>query len=194
MIPRCFSNETVVIIASGASLSKEDVDYCKGKAKIAVVNDCYKLCPEADLLYAADGGWWNHHKGVPDFKGQKWTQDVSAATQYGLKWAEGRWASGVGQDMLHYGWNSGFQCLNLVYLMGAKRILLLGFDMQKTGGKKHWFGNHPLPLNKESRYDLWREHMDKAARKFEKAGVEVINCTRETGLKEYKRGIITNCL
>jgi hypothetical protein len=49
----------VVCVASGHSLTKEDVEYCKGKAKVYIVNDGYKLAPWADLLYAAhtDRDW-----------------------------------------------------------------------------------------------------------------------------------------
>lgn len=191
MIPRCFSNETVVIIASGASLTQEDVDYCKGKARVAVINDNYKKAEWADLLYAADLQWWDYYNGVPDFKGEKYTQDEIAARKYNLKWVAGRWASGIGHEVIHYGYNSGFQCANLVYLMGAKRILLLGFDMQRTNKLRHWFGNHPAPLHKESNYDKWRELMDKAAKHYAKVGVDVINCSRQTALTEYRRSIIT---
>lgn len=197
MIPRCFKGETVVVVASGASLLAEDVEYCRGKAKIAVINDNYKLAPWAHLLYAADFGWWEyHHAAVDDFGGQKWTQDERAAKNYGLNWVAGYWHPGISDDQrfIHYGYNSGFQCVNLVYLMGAIRILLLGFDMQRTKKKSHWFGDHPAPLHKHPNYTQWARTMDKAARRYEKRGVEVINCSRETALKEYKRGIITDCL
>ena len=33
------------------------------------------------------------------------------------------------QGVIHQGKNSGYQALNLAYLLGAKRILLLGYDM-----------------------------------------------------------------
>lgn len=196
MIPRCFKDETVVIVASGPSLLREDVEYCKGKAKVAVVSDNYKLAPWADLLYCADGPWWEHHGGVPGFAGQKWTQDKWAADNYGLIHVDGRWNPSVSTDpaMIHYGFNSGFQCLNLVFLMGAKRIILLGFDFQATGGVKHWFGNHPPSLNKDSAYAQWTDFMDKAAPRLAKHGCEVINCSRQTALKAYKRESLAVCL
>lgn len=194
MIPRCFKGETVVVVASGPSLSSADVEHCRGKARVAVINDNYKIAPWADLLYAADKPWWDFHQ--PEFAGQKWTQDEAAAALYGLKWVNGQWAPGIShsQNFIHYGYNSGFQCVNLVYLMGAKRILLLGFDMQRTAKKTHWFGDHPQELHRHADYGRWARTMDKAARRYEKAGIEVVNCSRETALREYKRGLITDCL
>lgn len=196
MIPRCFKGKTVVIVASGASLTREDVEYCQGKAVVAVVNDNYKLAPWADLLYAADPGWWKHHEGVREFAGTKWTQDKDSAKLYGLNWVDGRWNPSVSADpaFIHYGFNSGFQCLNLIFLMGASRIILLGFDMQATAGKKHWFGNHPGELNKDSAYGQWVEFMDNAAPRLEKHKCEVINCSRSTALKKFKRMALEDCL
>lgn len=195
MIPRCFKGETVVVIASGPSLTQEDVDFCKGKARVAVVNDNYKLAPWADLLYAADTNWWDHHNGVPQFAGQKWTQCQPSAEKYGLNWVMGYWNHGPSLDRnhIHYGMNSGFQCVNLVFLMGARRVILLGFDMQMTGGKRHWFGNHPGVLDQNSRYEKWVRYMDNAALKYRKAGCEILNASRETALKEYRRVNLADC-
>lgn len=196
MIPACFKGETIVVIAGGPSLTPEDVNYCQGRARVAVVNDGYRLAPWADLLYAADGPWWDHHEGVPDFSGQKWTQDKPSAKKYGLQWTDGRWNPSISTDpnMIHYGWNSGFQCCNLVFLMGVRRIILLGFDMQQTGDKKHWFGDHPGALNKDSEYFRFAAFMDSAAPRFMKHGCEVINCSRETALKEYRRERLADCI
>lgn len=196
MIPRCFKGETVVVIASGASLTKEDVEFCRGKARVAVVNDNYKLAPFADLLYAADPEWWDYH--IPllgEFKGEKWTQCEFSAPKHNLNHVMGYWRHGPSLDRnhIHYGMNSGFQCVNLVFLMGAKRIILLGFDMQMTGGKRHWFGNHPGALDRNSQYEKWARYMDNAALKYARAGCEILNASRETALKEYRRVSLADC-
>ena len=43
--------------------------YVQGKARVIAVNDAWRLAPWADILYACDGRWWRHHKGVPEFTG-----------------------------------------------------------------------------------------------------------------------------
>lgn len=198
MIPRLFKHRNVVVIASGPSLTKEDVDYCKNKATIFVVNDNYRLAPWADLLYAADYPWWVEHEGVPDFKGLKYTQDQRAAAAYGITHVDGRWRPGIShsREYIHYGYNSGFQAFNLAYLMGAKNIYLLGFDFMMDGDKKHWFGDHPGNLNKDMHEALlkMRRHMDSSARQCRNSALNVVNCSRRTALKEFDRGIITDCI
>jgi len=196
-VPRQWKGETAVLIASGPSLTPDDVNYCQNKARVVVINDNYRLAPWADLLYAADGPWWHEHKGVPEFQGQKWTQDDHAARKFGLNYIACKYQPGISHDssVIHAGFNSGFQALNLVYLMGVKRVILLGFDMKLgKSGKKHWFGDHPAPLNKNFHATRWADCMDKVARRYEKAGVVVINASRETALKEYRRAKLADCL
>jgi hypothetical protein len=186
---------TWVVIASGASLTPEDVNHCRDKAKVCVVNNNHELAPWADMLYAADLDWWDA-RNPEDFKGEKWTCNPDAAKKYGLNHINGENLPKVSTNphLIHYGGNSGFQAINLVYHRAPERILLLGFDMQDTDGKKHWFGDHPWPLRNTN---VWSKHircMEEAATEYKKLGVEVINCSRQTALKGFARGIITEVL
>lgn len=169
-----------VCIASGASLTQEDVDLCKGQ-RVYVVNDCYKLAPWADLLYAADTQWWEHHKGVEGFKGEKWTVSHEAEKKYGINRIDYKsnlvWGDG---EILATGGNSGFQVLNLAVMRGATKVILLGYDM----GGKHWFGDHPPHMRKNSPYGDWIKNFNKAAPLI---SVPVINCTRNTALECFPR-------
>ena len=170
-------------IASGPSLTKEDAEKIKGKGKVAVVNDCYRLAPWADILYAADPEWWDyHHRFVAEsFQGECWTQSKPTAECYGLNHIPGAHANGLGPDRLYFGrpGNSGYQAVNLVYLLGAAEIVLLGYDM---GGGSHWFGEHPPELRKNSPYNAWVASFRSLARDLEVEGVTVINCSRRTNL------------
>lgn len=175
----------VVCVASGPSLTPEDVEYCKGKAKVYVVNDCYKLAPWADVLYACDKEWWDHHGGVPDFKGQKWTLTKESANKYNLNWINCIYGRNWSNDpnFIVSGGNSGFQCLNLAVLHGATEVILLGYDMGHTG-KKHWFGEHPKALQRGSNYTGWVKHFIRASSEIP---VPVVNCSRETAIPCFPR-------
>lgn len=59
--------------------------------------------------------------------------------------------------MIHHGHGSGFSLLNLAYLMGAERIVLLGYDMKYApdydgrtkeigSAPRHYFGEYPEAL------------------------------------------------
>jgi hypothetical protein len=78
-VPKLCPGGTVVCIGGGPSLTRDDVDYCRGKAFVIAINDAYKLAPWADALYACDGLWWRWHKGVPSFDGPKFALTKPAA-------------------------------------------------------------------------------------------------------------------
>jgi hypothetical protein len=186
-IDRRWEGRTVVVAATGPSLTQEVADRCRGHAAVAV-SDAWRLLPWADVLYACDAAWWRYHRGVPDFAGERWTshgagndkQDI--ASTYGLRCVAG--AQGVGfsrrQDVIHYGHNSGFQALNLAILLGAARIVLVGFDMRVVDGRRHFHGDHPHPLiNADPRRFV--PHFERAAASLP-AGVEILNATPGSAL------------
>lgn len=176
--------ETVAIIASGPSLTQADVDYLKGKCRVIVVNDNYQVAPWADILYACDLKWWKWHKGVPDFEGVKWSMDKAASADYRLRYIEGKPGVGISTDpaVIHTGGNSGHQAINLAYHLGAREILLLGFDMKiGQSGAAHWFGDHPD--NVRSNYKPWHKCMAEIAHQDL---IHIINCSRDTALNCFE--------
>jgi hypothetical protein len=84
------------------------------------------------------------------------------------------------QDVIHYGHNSGFQALNLAILLGAARIVLVGFDMRIVDGRRHFHGDHPHPLiNADPRRFV--PHFERAAASLP-VGVEILNATPGSAL------------
>lgn len=183
-----------VVAATGPSLTEEIAAACKGKRCIAV-NDAYRLFPFADVLYAADSAWWELHKGCPDFRGEKWTahekrsnNNEELAKRYGLHLVQGRAGQGFSLDpeRIHYGSNSGFQAVNLAVLFGATRIVLVGFDMRRVDGKRHFFGDHPAPLSNSAKYERFVSAFKDAAKELP-SHIEVINCTPGSALKCFRQ-------
>lgn len=173
-------------IASGSSLTQDDVDLCRGLGKVYAVKECALLAPWADVLYAADGDWWDKHKERwQGFKGEKWTCNKEAAERYQLNYMATdsllKWSDK--QGLIATGHNSGFQIVNMADLDGADLIILLGYDMGFTN-KKHWFDASYPRESRTSRYDVW-------LKKFEEAKplirARVINCTRQTKLKCFEQ-------
>lgn len=182
-----WSGETVVIVASGPSASKEGLTQLVGKACFLAINESWRLCPWADVLYACDGDWWRHHAGLPQFERLRLTQEKRAADEFGLglvnlvkgfnRMMEGPVGS-IGD-----GGNSGFQALNLAIQFGAARVLLVGFDMRIDRGE-HWHGRHPAGLNNPRANNVQRWlNADWSV----PAGVEVINCNPESALDAYPK-------
>ena len=189
---------TVVCIASGPSLSDEQLqviehEHASGRWKVIAVNDNYSRAPWADVVYAGDCQWWNvHHANVKKQAPgtELWTCDNVAAARYRINRVRGANRPGLGSWQIHTGGNSGYQAINLAYLWGASRILLVGYDMQPTGGQAHWFGQHAAPLVQKQLFTEWCHRYQALAEDLQKKGVEVINCTRQSALIWFPRASI----
>jgi hypothetical protein len=183
-----WQNQTVVIFGSGNSLTDEQIEIArKLKCSYIAINDTYKRVPFADVLYACDYKWWNLHFDEIIFNGELWTQDLKAKREFGLSWVLGRNKNGLGSDCVHFGGNSGYQAINLAYLWGAKRIILLGFDCQPLDGKSHWFGQHPQGLNQTQNFAMLIGNFNLLAKDLEQEQIEVINCSMKSALQCFKK-------
>jgi hypothetical protein len=166
-VPRCWSGEIVVILGGGHSLTQEQVDYCRGKARVIAINKAYLLAPWADMLWMPDPAWawaWTSgsdqlNKAEPDalaFAGIKvvlsspahppnFEERIGALVEAGVKVMRHRgedWHTGVELENGYVrGNNSCFHLLSSVIPhTGAKRVILLGIDM--TPGRFH--ANWPM--------------------------------------------------
>lgn len=136
------------------------------------------------MLYACDYKWWKLHynEGFKLLGMELWTQDLKARKEFDLNWVLGRSQPGLGHDCVHFGANSGYQAVNLAFLWGATRIILLGFDCKPVGGKDHWFGQHPRGMTQVQPYEIWIKNFETLANDMKLQGVEVINCSPDTAL------------
>jgi hypothetical protein len=184
-----------IVAATGPSLTDEVAEQCriaheKWTHRVIAVNDAYRLMPFADVLYACDQAWWDLHKGCPNFEGEKWTTSrngkVMPHVEYGLRFVNGQYADGFSLDpkLIHYGKSSGFQAINLAILFGASQIILVGFDMHIRRGR-HFFGNHPRPLNNQANFEEWVSIFDNAARALPDS-IQILNATPGSALKGFK--------
>lgn len=159
---------------------------------VIAVQDAWRLIPWADVLYGCDAGWWNHHQGT-EFEGEKWSthqgglysmnDKTEVSDKYGVRCVLGCDKPGFSLDpsLIHYGSNSGFQAVNLAILFGCTHITLVGFDMHKTGGRSHFFGEHPEQLRRGTNYTEFTRHFDYAQRLLP-PGIRIVNATPGSAL------------
>lgn len=180
-----------LIIATGPTLKREDVDYCKNKIITYTVNNAYLLAPWAEYLYACDYAWWKHYN--PEFNGEKWTGTKGAADEFNLNYIPYDTSKIFATEPpIATGGNSGFQAINLAYIHGIRKIYLLGFDYSSPG--MHFFGKHPQKLNKTPDMRNWVDHMTKAKPLMDKAGLEVINCSLLSAIECFPKAKIQDCI
>ena len=147
-----------------------------------------RLCPWADVVYGCDGPWWVAKNGLPDFKGIKLAHDTNVCATYGdvhkIEVEDHDLMLFDDPGVVGSGGNSGFQAVNLAAQFGARRILLIGFDMHEAAGV-HWYGrntwrkaNNPSTRN----FVRWRNAFADQAGVLLARGIEIINTSLESAL------------
>lgn len=183
-------------MASGPSLCADDVHIVRdwhrnGDGKVIVVNTTFRMAPWADILYASDGGWWREYgaEAVEKHHGEKLCY-AQMGTKYGAKQVNVKTGKGglhPDKDWINAGGNSGHQAIHVARNRGAKRIMLLGFDMAMTHGKAHWHGNHPRGLGNAGHLKAWIPFMDQMYADLTAEGITALNCSRHTAIKSWPR-------
>lgn len=167
------------VLATGPSMSQAVADVVRSKVKVVAVSDAYRLAPWADVLCSTDAGWWKANPAALEFAGDK----------YGAM-PEFRGVPGVERFPADSSTNSGLLGVKVAVHLGARRVLLCGFDMNQPGD--HFFGRHPAPL-KSTTADR-QEVFKRQFAWFRPRGVEIINCTPGSALDCYQRRDLEDCL
>lgn len=165
-------DQAAVVIGSGPSALRTQIERAWGRARIIAVNNSWKLAPFADVLYGCDASWWFHNNGVPEFQGRKYTSSPAASARFGL-------------EFFHtLGSNSGIRAIYLAQKFGARRILLVGFDMHVAAGA-HWHPPHGGVCREPTANSMvsWRAELDRVTLQLRKfRDVNIINCTPGSAL------------
>ena len=182
-------------MATGPSLTEEVIEYVrehKGDHVVFGCNDVYKVCDFMDVHYACDTRWWSHNgedfrKKFPEQ--ESWTQCKTSAPKYNLLWTNGKHDNGLSTnpEIIHFGSNSGYQMLNIAFLMGCNKFILLGYNMQHFGGKSHFFGDHGGGMNNKSPYPSFLQKFKTIQQPIKKL---IVNCTDNSALKEFRQSTL----
>ena len=164
-----------------------------------VINESVRRAPWADALYACDGAWWDHRRGVPEFGGLKVSQDVRAAKAWGVHQVRLRQHCDrlLVEEAGEIGWggNSGFHAVNLAVQFGAARLVLVGYDMTLAFGV-HWHGRHGGHLNNPSAKALarWAAVLDAQGPLLASLGIEVFNTSPTSALEAFPYATLEEAL
>ena len=200
------------ILASGPSLTADDCAAVRAwrvedqaRRRVMAINTTFRSALWADYLYAADREWWRHYAAevLATFRGECWTQDQPSARDYGLRYIYARPRAGLCREpwVIHHGGygvgNSGFQALNLAYHLGARRMILLGYDMRGAprDGRMHHHPDHPKRVDKGAMpFAAWRANMPSIADPLRAEGIDVVNCSPISALTCFRRASLADAL
>jgi len=121
-----------------------------------------------------------------------WSVSEMARDKFGTYWIRCGTGQGFSRepDTINGGGNSGYQAIHLAATFGAKKIVLLGFDMQRTGGREHWHGKHEGNLPHGAGFGSWMKSMAFLAADLRRMGVDVVNCSRVTAMRCFRRATL----
>ncbi len=199
-----WSGRTTVIFGGGPSLTDEQVAYAHGKrvdgAGVKIIGVSGSIFGTfCDVGYSGDFMFFKTYaerlrkECSPKLL---WTCDKTSAERWGLSWVKGVNRDGLGREgTINMLGNSGAQGIQLAYLFGARRIVLLGFDMRLgPKGEKHHHPDHPAPCVQEQLFEEWIHKMRPLASDLALAGCEVFNCTPGSALPWFAMATLEETL
>ncbi|WP_440221842.1 hypothetical protein ACQQ2N_12160 [Dokdonella sp. MW10] len=144
-----------------------------------------------------DWKWWREYGSTVPPGMELWTASGYAAKVFSLNAIATEDGGGVATapGRIRHGGNSGFAAASLALHFGASRIVLLGYDMQLTGGRTHHHGDHRAGLGNPDADKLrtWCTRFAQLAAELP-VGVEIVNATRATALECFPRRDLDACL
>lgn len=187
-VPTEWVGETAFILGGGPSLTQEQVDAVRDFRRVALNDAGLVLAPDADVLCWGDPRWyrWNS-KDLHRFKGTylvTWraVQPIASIQRYKLLQHTST-TRGLSTDPRFVtGNNTGVGGINLAFLFGARRIVLLGFDMQPVDGKNNWHTRHKKATQASYYKTMFMPEFEKLAVQLRKNDAEVVNCTANSAL------------
>ena len=190
VIPKLYPNCEAILMAPGPSLTKEVVEKVRSvrdRYVIIGVGDSYKIVDFLDEHYACDARWWNvHGEKINELRPglSSWCHDDDGR-KWGAKQVTGKGKAGLSTDpkLIHHGSNSGYQTINLAYLWGCTKMILVGYNMMKVDGKAHFFGQREEGLQMNSPYPSFASKFTSIQQEIKDT---IVNCTHPTGLKAFR--------
>jgi len=179
-----FWETDVYIVGGGPSALKLDLSFLRGK-KVLAINDSAQrvlaLPVAADLaVVSLDNNWVRRNREfLNTFQGEKfvalpletWPDCKGIPGVTYLKWGYEEGLSAV-PSILNTGGNSGYGAINLAYLKRARRILLLGFDMNPV---------------ENVLYPQWIEQFRSAVPNLQRTRTEVLNLNVDSSIDAFQK-------
>ena len=187
MVPRLWPESTIVCIGSGPSLIAADVYLAKtAPVRTLAINTAYQWVPSPDVLVGADAKWWGWHPDAVALPSLKFSLQQTPYPQV----IPLTWTTGDGIDLdptrVRGGGHSGYAAINVAVHLGARTIVLLGYDLAPNAhGDDHCHAPHPdgSHLQYAHRREIYRTLLAPLADR----GIRIVNASRETTVPEIPR-------
>ena len=179
-----WSDRTVAVLASGPSLTIEDVEAIR-KANITTiaVNSTWEVAPFCDVLYAGDHRWWKANADKVNIPAKRFSRSSNSEKKYDAKYH---------RTQLGNSYNSGQLAIEFAIMRNAKRVIMLGFDCSVKNGVHHHGKHKESPNPNVERCNRWKKQFADLRKFYKKA--DVVNCSRYTEINCFPVKPLENVL
>jgi hypothetical protein len=205
-VPKLWPGSTIYIIGGGPSINDVDLSTIHDERIIGVNNAYGDPMTDAEKVIGmhpyqprgwVDVCWWGdlkwfrwHRPYLRQFKGlvMHCNENTNMAKINWVKQIRRSRAKAVGLEkspsVICWNKNSGTSAINLAYHLGAKRVVLLGFDMRVVDNRKNYHADHIGERNINP-FDRYLPAFKAVAKDAEKFGLEIINATPNSAIQEF---------
>lgn len=212
-VPKIWADNTAFIIGggpslaiqAGLSLNQKDPrqvfpairDYLLklrlDKHRVIGVNDAFRLGDNiVDVAWFTDCGWFDKNRvKFARFGGLKAHCCNRHAERPGVHRIVRQDTSGISTNPKKINWNknSGSSAINLAYLLGARRVILIAFDMQFGQSKTHnWHAEHKKKRPKNwNPFPRFLDPFAELAKDAKVLGLEIINANPDSAIEVFPK-------
>jgi hypothetical protein len=196
IVPRIWEGETCFIIGGGPSLTQSDVDLLRGKHVIAVTQSGLDLARWAPVKYFGDCQFWRWNKvRYLKLEGFRVTLCSQCRDHPKMQFLKTKAAYGISDEPDRLcSRHSGHAAINLAYLLGTVKIVLLGFDMKKKGSQGNYHAKYKTQTDDKVYAERFLPALRSIVEPLRDAGVEVVNASRDTAIDFWPRAPLEKIL
>lgn len=191
-----WKGETVYLIGGGPSLKNFEWNSLTGKKTIAI-NKAIKYYPKADVMYWTDGRIYTwYKKEIHEFKGLKYTiRPMAYSVDVKILRRGKKFGFEPSLNTISHGNNSGYAAINLAIHLGAKKIVLLGYDMGMTSDGSHFHDGYPVNATSAKIYkEQFLPGFDILKNELKGKDIHIFNASPLSNLKTFNRITIDEAL
>lgn len=200
MKPIFTPDDTVFVLGGGPSLKDMDLEKIKSYPVIGT-NASVFLGDWVDIVFFGDERFYSWHpEALENFSNRVITCAVQLKNHQKFEYLEKVPASEQTKKadpivwnkkkiawFTNKGGNAGSSAVALACKMGAKQIILLGFDFKTKEGRHNYHDYHNHTPDKNIYQNEFLTHFKRLAEETERLGIQVINATPDSALDVFPK-------
>jgi len=160
------------------------------------INVAYHIGTWIDWIFFGDNSFFLEHRtNLQKFPGLKiCSHDVVSRCNWVKYVPRNKRRLGISKDPTTVCWNnnSGTAAISIAANAGAKRIILLGFDMKIENNKQHWHNQYNLIERQAKKPTIppFHSHLQgfpQIAIDAKDRGIEIINCSPDSAITQFPK-------